>query len=189
MRQSNYPIQSLILNRYSPRAMSGELLSDEELFSLFEAARWAPSAFNAQPWRFFFAKRETKAWDDLLNLLVPSNRLWAQKGAVLVIITSKTHFDHNGKPAKTHSFDTGAAWEYLALQGFSQGLVVHGMQGFDYERAKELCHLPEKRAVEAMIVIGKAGKAEELSEEMQKREHPSDRLPLHEIMIDMNDRS
>ena len=184
MRQPEYPIEPLILNRWSSRAMSGESLTDEELMPLFEAARWAPSSFNAQPWRFIFAKRETSHWKPLFDLLVESNQSWANAAAVLVLLISHKVFEHNGKPSATHSFDTGAAWENLALEGFARGLVIHGMQGFDYEKAKVVCNIPDDFQVEAMIAIGKAGKKEDLLPEMQKKESPSARKPLSEITME-----
>lgn len=189
MRQSEYPIQPLILNRWSPRAMSGEPLSDEELFPLFEAARWAPSSYNAQPWRFYFAKRETDAWKPLYELLVPFNQSWADDAAVLVVIASHLVFEHNGKPSPTHSFDTGAAWENLALEGSARNLVIHGMQGFDYKKAKDVCQLPDDYAVEAMVAIGKPGKKEDLPKDAQEREKPSSRKSLKELVIDLNEKS
>ncbi len=183
MRQSEYPIEPLILNRWSPRAMSGETLTDEELLPLFEAARWAPSSYNGQPWRFIYGKRETDHWKALFELLVPFNQSWANKSAVLVLVISHKVFEHNGKPSVTHSFDTGAAWQNLALEGSARGLVTHGMQGFDYEKAKEVCRVPDDYQVEAMIAIGKKGKKEALPAEAQEKEAPSMRKPLSEIVM------
>jgi nitroreductase len=109
-RKSNYPISSIILNRWSPRAMTGEELSDKELMTLFEAARWAPSSYNNQPWRFIYAKRNSPNWEKFLNLLVSGNQIWAKNAAALVVVISHNNFEHNNKQARTHSFDTGAAW-------------------------------------------------------------------------------
>ncbi|QVL56574.1 MAG: nitroreductase family protein [Simkaniaceae bacterium] len=189
MRQPDYPIEPLILNRWSPRAMSGEPLSDDELFPLFEAARWTPSSYNAQPWRFVYAKRETEAWRALFELLVPFNQSWVDDASVLVVIASHTVFVSNGKPSPTHSFDTGAAWENLALEGAARNLVVHGMQGFDYEKAKRVCKLHDDYVVEAMIAIGKPGKKEDLPQDIQEKENPSSRKPLKELIIDLNEKS
>ncbi|MCB1071838.1 MAG: nitroreductase family protein [Chlamydiia bacterium] len=184
MRHPDFPIQPLILNRWSPRAMSGEIIENEELMSLFEAARWAPSAYNAQPWRFIFAKRETKHWKPLFELLIEFNQSWAKDASALALIISHKVFEHNGKPSDTHSFDTGAAWENLALEGSARGLVIHGMQGFDYEKAKTICNIPDDFQVEAMIAIGKPGKKEKLSPEAQKKEAPSTRKPLSELVME-----
>src|ERR1700691_915147 len=115
-RKTYYPIDAVFTDRASSRAFSGEPMSDQELMTLFEAARWAPSSYNNQPWRFVYAKRETPFWDKLFNLLVTSNQQWTKKAAVLVVVIAKKSFD-NGKPARTAVFDTGAAVENLALEG------------------------------------------------------------------------
>src|SRR5881296_1664095 len=110
-RKSSYDIHPLILNRWSPRSMTGESLRDEELFPLFEAARWAPSSFNGQLWRFIFARRQNRdEFNKFFGLLVPGNQAWAKNAAVLVVVVSRTRFEHNDKPASTHAFDCGAAW-------------------------------------------------------------------------------
>src|SRR3979490_2365787 len=136
VRRSDYPIDPLFLDRWSPRAMSGEEITETELLTLFEAARWAPSSYNGQPWRILYARRDTGHWTLFFNLLVEINQTWAKNAAALAVLISKETFDHNGEPAITHSFDTGAAWANLALQGTLNGLVIHGMQGFDYGKAK-----------------------------------------------------
>ncbi len=123
-RTRKYNIHSLILNRWSPRSMTGEELTDEVIMSLFEAARWAPSSYNNQPWRFIYAKRNTKYWDRLFNLLVEGNKVWA-KNAALVVVIARKDFEHNEKRARTNQFDAGAAWETLALEATSRGLAVH----------------------------------------------------------------
>jgi nitroreductase len=181
-RKPNFEIQSLILNRWSPRSMTGEEMTDEELLPLFEAARWAPSSYNNQPWRFLYAKRNTPHWDAFFNLMVPPNQAWAKNAACLVVVVSKKTFDHNNKPSRTHSFDTGSAWMGLALEAISRKYAVHGMEGFDYDTAKKRLHVPEDFQVEAMIAIGKRAPKENLPEDDQKREFPSDRRPLSEII-------
>jgi nitroreductase len=183
-RTTDYPINPAFPQRWSPRAMSGEELREEEIFSLFEAARWAPSSYNNQPWRFLYARRNTPAWDQFFDLLVEPNKIWCKNAAVLVVIISKTTFDHNGKPSKTHSYDAGAAWGYLALQGSMNNLVIHGMQGFDYQKAKETLEIPDDYQVEAMAAIGKPGKKDDLPEEVRKREFPSDRKKITEIAFE-----
>lgn len=183
MRQSDHSIEPLILNRWSPRAMSGETINDDELMALFEAARWAPSSYNAQPWRFVFGKKESEHWGPLFGLLNAFNQSWACDAAVLVLIISHKVFEHNGKPSVTHSFDTGAAWENLALEGSARNLIVHGMQGFDYKKAKVTCNIPDDFQVQAMVAIGMPGKKENLSPEMQEKESPSSRKPLDELIM------
>jgi nitroreductase len=181
-RHAEHAINDLFIKRWSPRAMSGETITHEELLSLFEAARWAPSSFDNQPWRFIYAQCNTKYWDTLFNLLVDANKSWAKNAAVLLLIISRTTFEYNDKPARTHSFDTGSAWENLALQGSTMGLVVHGMEGFDYDKARELLHIPNNYTIEAMVAIGKPGNINVLSPEQQKAETPSDRKKVEEFI-------
>lgn len=183
-RKPEFPILDLLLTRWSPRALSGEAIPKEELMQLFEAARWAPSSYNNQPWRFIYALRNTPDWQTFLELLTPQNQIWAQQGAALVVIISVNNFTYNGKLSRTHSFDTGAAWFSLALQGHSMGLVVHGLEGFDYAAAECLLHIPDQHTVEAMCVIGKPGKIAELPTELQKIEEPSDRNPLSSTVFE-----
>ena len=179
--QAQNPVDELFLDRWSPRALSGEGVGEEELMTLFEAARWAPSSYNNQPWRILYARRETEQWPVFFNLLVEGNQAWAKDAAALLLFVSKETFDFNGKPYPTHSFDTGAAWENLALQATMLGLVTHGMQGFDYERARSELKIPEGFRVEAMIAVGRPGDPAQLPERLREREAPSGRKPLSEI--------
>lgn len=184
MRKADYKISDIFIKRSSPRAMSGESITDEELMQLFEAARWAPSSFNNQPWRFVYAKRDTSAWDKFFSLLVDANKVWCKNASVLCVIISRTTFEYNNKPSRTHSFDTGSAWENLALQASINSLIAHGMEGFDYDKAKNELHIPDGFQVEAMCAIGKHGKIEDLPEKLQKGETPSDRKKLNEIICE-----
>jgi nitroreductase len=176
-RKAGYPIDSLFLDRWSPRAMSGEEITEEELLTLFEAARWAPSSYNNQPWRILYARRNTVHWPLFFDLLV-------KEAAALVVFISKTTFDHNGEPSVTHSFDTGAAWENFALEASLKDLAVHGMEGFDYDRARTVLKIPPDFQVEAMAAIGKPGKKEDLPVGLQEREIPNDRRKLTETIIE-----
>lgn len=181
-RKTEYEADDIFINRWSPRAMSGEEVTNDELFSLFEAARWAPSSFNNQPWRFVYAKKKTDYWDKFFSLLSEGNQSWAKNASVLIVTISKTTFDRNGKYSRTHSFDTGSAWENLALQGSIKGLVVHGMQGFDYEKAAETVDLPDDHKIEMMIAVGRPGDPGELPEKFRDGEQPSGRKKLSEIV-------
>lgn len=183
-RKAEYPIDELFLKRWSPRAMSDEPVSKEELMTLFEAARWAPSSYNNQPWRFVYALKNTPHWDTLFNLLVDFNKSWCKNAGALVVVVSKKTFDHNSKPARTHSFDTGAAWENLALQGTLKGVVVHGMEGFDYDKAHKELKIPDDHTVEATFAVGKPGKKEDLPAEIQKMETPNDRKKITEFIFE-----
>lgn len=183
-RKPGYDIHHDILNRWSPRSFSGQEISDRELYSLFEAARWAPSSFNNQPWRFIYAKKNSKNWALLFDLLVDANKQWCSNASVLVVIVSRKTFEYNGKPSLTHQFDTGSAWENLAIQAVSIGLVTHAMQGFDYDKAKKDLEVPDEYEVMAMVAIGKKGEKERLAAELQQREAPSSRKPLDEIIME-----
>ena len=182
VRKSEYNINPLILNRWSPRAMSGEEISDEDLMSIFEAARWAPSSYNNQPWLFVYAKRNSEHWDRIFNLMGEFNQSWAKNASVLIVVVSRKNFEHNNKPSRTHNFDTGAAWENLALEATSKGLVAHGMEGFDYDKAKTDLEILEDYEVMAMIAVGKKWKKENLPNELQDKEIVSDRKSINDII-------
>ena len=181
VRKATHPVADLFIDRWSPRAMSGEEIEEADLLTLFEAARWAPSSYNNQPWRILYARRGTEHWQTFFGLLVEGNKAWAQHAAALVLFVSKETFDFNGQPYPTHSFDTGAAWENLALQATLKGLVAHGMQGFDYERARAELRIPEGFRVEAMVAVGRPGNPAQLPGRLREREAPSGRKALSEI--------
>jgi nitroreductase len=183
IRKADHPINNIFLDRWSPRAMSGGEISETELMRLFEAARWAPSANNNQPWRILYARRNTEHWPLFFNLLNDSNKIWAKNSSALLLIVSKNTFD-NGKPSRTHSYDAGAAWENLALQGNFNGYVVHGMQGFDYELARSSLNIPDGFTVEAMAAIGIPGNKEDLPDYLQERESPNDRRKLPDTVFE-----
>jgi nitroreductase len=179
-RKADHEIEPLFLRRWSPRAMDGKPLSEADLRRLFEAARWAPSSGNNQPWRFVYGRASTESFDRLFNLLGEGNKPWcARAGALLVVMSKKTL--ENGRPARTHSFDTGAAWMSLALQATESGLVVHGMAGFDYDRARADLAVPDDYDVEAMVALGHPGRLEDLEEKYQAREVKSGRKPIGEL--------
>ena len=153
-RKPLYPVNNILVNRWSPYRLVAKPVSKDMLMSLFEAARFAPSSYNEQPWRFIYALRDTAAWNTLLGLLVPQNQAWAQNASALVVIVSKNSFTHNNTPNRVHSFDSGAAWQNIALQASTMGLAAHGIGGFDYEKAHSVLHVPVDYTVEAMIAIG-----------------------------------
>ncbi len=179
-RSTEKDIDPLFLNRWSPRALERDMDS-EDLMALFEAARWAPSSYNNQHWRFLYATHKDEEWETFLDLLGDFNCNWAETGYALVVMVSKKTFDHNGEEARTHSFDTGAAWENLALEAARKDLVAHGMQGFDYEKAAEKLDVPEEFEVEAMVAVGSKGDEKSLPEDMQVE--PNGRKNLDEIVF------
>lgn len=181
-RTPEYEIESNFYQRWSPRAMSGEAITETELMSLFEAAKWAPSAFNNQPWRFLYAARDSQYWPLFFNLIFEPNQIWTKNAAVLLVILSRNNAEYKESPNPTHSFDTGAAWLNLAMEASRRGLITHGMAGFDYEKAKLDLNIPEGFTVEAMVAIGRPGKKEDLAPELQAREFPSDRKKVKEII-------
>jgi nitroreductase len=184
-RKADYEIAPLLLNRWSPRSMTGEAIPDEELFPLFEAARWAPSSYNGQLWRFIVARRQyPDEFAKFLDFLVPGNRVWAQNAAALVVVASRTKFEYNDKPSITHAFDAGAAWENLAIEASRRQLVAHGMEGFDYARAKTDLSIPDDFDVHAMIAIGRRAPADNLPEKYRAMEHPNSRRPLREMIFE-----
>ena len=184
-RQPEYPIHPLFTDRWSPRAFTGESIPESGLMSLLEAARWAPSAYNAQPWRFIYARHDTPSWQLLFNTLTEFNQGWAQRAAALVVIVSAKEavFPGAKEPAsnKWHSFDAGAAWVSLAFQAVLSGWSAHGMAGFDADRLRQAAGIPEGYAIEAMVAIGKQGDKSVLPEVLQARETPNGRLPLMEL--------
>lgn len=176
-------IHPLLYSRWSPRSMSGQPISKDDLTALFEAARMAPSSYNAQPWRLIYVTKDDASWNDYISLLVDFNKQWCKNAAALILIVSKKTFDHNGKPSQTHSFDAGAAWMSIALEGVHLGLVVHAMQGFNYDKARVIANVSEEFQVEAMIAVGHKGTKESLPLPMQELEKPNGRKPLSDIVF------
>lgn len=182
-RRPTFPIEPLFLKRWSPRAFVPQAMPQDDLFAMFEAARWAPSAFNMQPWRFLYSQRNDQHWADFLGLLDPFNRGWAHNASALVfVLSARTYQDRTGatQPAPTHSFDAGAAATMLALQATALGYHAHTVAGLDYEAARQLLAVPENVAVEVALVIGRRDQVETLPAALQAREKPSTRLPLAE---------
>lgn len=184
-RTADHPIDALFLERWSPRAFTSEAISERELLTLLEAARWAPSSFNSQPWRFLYARRDTAPWPTFLGLLSEYNQSWAKNAAALVILASKTTLLPRGAdkevPSYTHSLDAGAAWANLALQATRSGWAAHGMAGFDVPRTAAELGVPAGYRVEVAIAIGRPGDKSLLPESLRAREQPSDRLPLSQL--------
>jgi nitroreductase len=180
-RKADHPVDPLFVNRWSPRAMSGEAVTQDELNSLFEAMRWAPSSYNEQPWRILYAVNGSPEWNLFFDLLVPFNQEWAKNAGALLLVISKDNFTHNNTYSVSHSFDTGAALQNLALQGELMDLVVHGMAGFDYQKAKEVLAIPDGYTIEAMFAVGKPGEITRLPEAMQANEKPSDRKKIEQL--------
>src|SRR5690625_2675964 len=182
-RQADYNINPIYIERWSPRAFSRKEVEDEKLFSVFEAARWAPSAANWQPWRFVYAKTE-KDLNKFYSFIHEGNIEWCKNAPVLFAVASKTTRNEKGDRNPTHAFDTGTAWGYLTLEAKRQSLIKHGMGGFDRKKAKEVLQLPEEYEVQALAAIGYHDPDVELSERNREREKPSNRKPINEIVFE-----
>lgn len=187
-RRSSHPVASVFTDRWSPRAFSATPIDEATLNSFFEAARWAPSANNGQPWRFVFGRQGTPAFAPILDALVPFNQTWAQHAAALVVVISAREGVAPGKtearPIPTHSFDTGAAWASLALQAQLSGWHAHAMGGFDNPKLAASLGVPASHAIECVVAIGQKGDPATLPEALQAREFPNDRRPLAELVAE-----
>jgi len=179
-RTSEYPINEIILNRWSPRAMTGELIDDDTLMSFFEAARWAPSSMNNQLVRFVYAKHDTEHFNKFMSVLVEFNQKWCTNAAVLVMIISRKNSYHKNMPQPSYSLEAGACMQNLMLEASSKGYVAHGMTGMDKETALKLLGLTDEWQVDVMIALGVFDKAK--SKEMN--EEISGRKPLSQLAFE-----
>ena len=182
-RQAHDRVERLFLQRWSPRSFDGSPVPEEDLAVMFEAARWAPSEFNHQPWRFLYAHHGDANWARFLSLLIPFNAGWAKDAGVLIFILSEIMRGAGDKarPSHSHSFDAGAAWALLALQATAMGYHAHGMTGVDFDRARIELGVPEGFRMEAAAVVGRRDLPDRLPEGLRERELPSARKPVSEI--------
>lgn len=177
-RRAEAEVDPRFLDRWSPRAFLPDPVPEESIRSLFEAARWAPSAMNEQPWLFLYAVSEEER-ARFLEPLVEGNRIWAKRAPLLLYVLARRTFEENGKPNRTALFDAGAAWVSLALETRRLGLYAHGMAGFDRKKAHEILGAPEEAyEVIAAVAVGRKGERNDLPEELAAREEPSGRKPL-----------
>ncbi len=180
----NFPVHNLIRDRWSPRAFAGKPVEPAILSSLFEAARWAPSSNNEQPWAYLVAtKDDTENFAKTLRVLVEFNAAWAKEAAVLMIAVSRLNFQ-NGTPNRNAFYDTGAATALLSVEATARGLAVHQMAGFDHAKAKKVFEIPEDCEPIAAIAIGYPGDPNSLPEKLRDREvAPRTRKPLSEFVM------
>jgi nitroreductase len=183
-RNPEYEVSPLFLNRWSPRAYTDQKVSDAELHQLLEAARWAPSSNNQQPWRFYVANTEAKL-EVFKQFIAPFNRSWMDHVPQLVLLASAKQTP-KGDPNGAHAFDAGTAWAHIALQATLLGLIVHALGGFDRAKARELLQVPDDLELHAVIVIGYQGDKADLSEALQEREKPNQRNPLADSIMEWN---
>jgi nitroreductase len=179
------PLHELIRQRWSPRAFSDRSVEKEKLFSLFEAARWAPSCFNEQPWSWIVAtKEQPEEFQKLLECLVPGNQLWAKEAPVLMLSVAKLFFEKNKKDNRHAYHDVGLAVENLVLQATALGLVVHQMAGFDVEKARAEFQIPEGFDPVAAIALGYEGDPTQLPENLREKElAPRSRKELKDFVF------
>lgn len=185
-RQPDHPVAPQFTARWSPRSFSDRILAEAEVLSLLEAARWAPSASNHQPWRFVWALRGETAFDTIADCLTGNNPVWAERAGALIAVVSKdrvTNREGVEVSNRTAGFDTGSAWMSLALQAHAMGFVAHAMGGFDVLRLAEKINLPDGHTLQAVVAIGEQGPVEALPEPLQAREKPSTRKPLSETAL------
>ena len=181
---TQHPIHDLLKRRWSPRAFSDQPVEAEKLRILFEAARWAPSSNNEQPWRFVVANKDNETeWSRLLACLVEGNRKWAYRAPVLILSVASLNFEDDSTPNRHAFHDTGMAVENLVLQATALGLVAHQMAGFDVEKARADLKIPSGYEPVAMIAVGYPGDPAQLSDRLRAREaQPRVRKPLTEFV-------
>jgi nitroreductase len=182
-RESRYSIDPIFLERWSPRAFTGEVISESDLLTILDAAHWAPSSSNQQPWRFVYTLKGSDDWQKFVDLLVESNQEWAKNSSALIFVISR---DFNGefsegRKSYTHSFDAGAAWGHLAMQAKLSGFYAHGMGGIKHDQIRETFAIPEGYRVEAGVAVGRLADKSVLPERYRERELPSQRKPLSDV--------
>ncbi|MDZ7658993.1 nitroreductase family protein [Fodinibius sp.] len=186
LADTEYPIHELLQKRWSPRAFSEKLIDTELLNQLFEAARWAPSSYNEQPWRFIVARKDDKeAYKQLASVMNEFNQSWATDAPVLVLALTKTTFDLDGRENPHAGHDLGQAIAHLTFEATKNNLYVHQMAGILPEKARELYDISGDYKPMTMFAIGYRGQPESLNDKMRKQEtSPRIRKDLDEIVFD-----
>lgn len=175
-RKTEFAVSPLFVNRWSSRAFDDSRIEKELLFSLFEAARWAPSAYNDQPWRFLYSLRDDSRWSDFLGLLGQFNHSWCQRASALIVVAAHKNFSQSGKPNSHAWFDCGAAVQNFCLQATTVGLNTHVMAGFDAASSKGVLNIPDGFDAVVMVAVGRRGNPVVLPHMLRARELPSGRL-------------
>ena len=187
-RTTEATVDPRFTSRWSPRAFTGEAISAAEMMSLFEAARWAPSTSNTQPWRFVYGLSGSEGFARIFGTLVPFNQGWAKNASALIAVLSATESVAPGtteaKPSPNHAFDTGAAWMSLALQAEAMGLRTHAMGGFDANALRTALGVPATLAIQCVVAVGRQGDKSLLDEGLQAREVPNGRQPLSAMVAE-----
>lgn len=182
---TEYTVHDFIRGRWSPLAFSNRTVELEKLLILLEAARWAPSSYNEQPWSFIVATKENQAeYDRLFSCLVEGNQAWAQNAHVLILSVAKLFFERSGDQNRHAFHDVGLATENLVIQAIALELFVHQMAGFHVDKARELFNIPEGYEPLTALAVGYLGEPGTLPEKLQARElAPRTRKPLTEFVF------
>jgi nitroreductase len=183
--EPDHPIHELLARRWSPYGFSDRLVSAADLRSVLEAARWAPSSYNEQPWSYLLATRDdTEEFERVLSCLVEQNQAWARRAAVLMLTVVATRFARNGKPNAAAVHDIGLASANMTVEATARGLSVHQMIGILPERAREVFSIPEDHRALTAIAIGYAQPPDQLEEKWKERDlAPRTRKPLAEFVF------
>ncbi|QNI31858.1 nitroreductase family protein [Alloacidobacterium dinghuense] len=177
-------VEDLFLRRWSPRAFADKDVSNDDLKKIFEAARWAASSYNEQPWRFFLGRRGDATYQKIFDALVEFNQGWAKSAPVLILSVASNKFAQNGSPNKYSIHDTGAATANLALQATALGLHTHSMAGFDHSKARKLFNVSEDYDIGAVTALGYLGDPMTLHDQIRAQEtSPRQRMPLGEFVL------
>ncbi len=182
-RQPDHPVAPQFPARWSPRSFTDRAVTEAEVMSLLEAARWAPSASNHQPWRLVWARRGEDGFAAIRDTLTGNNPVWAGKAGALFVVASKdtvTNRDGDEVANRTAAFDTGAVWMSLALQARTMGLYAHAMGGFDKDKLASAVALPDGHTLHCVVAVGEQGPVEALPDDLAAREKPSTRKPVTE---------
>jgi nitroreductase len=178
-------VLSVFHTRWSPRSFTDREVSPADLAKVFEAARWAASSFNEQPWRFLVGTRGSEAYKKIFDSLMPFNQMWAKSAPVLILGTAKTKFSHNDSPNRVAMYDLGAAASYLTLEASALGIATHQMGGFDPDAARKAFGIPEDYLFGSVIALGYQGEPGALPNEQFKAQEvaPRTRKPLTEFVF------
>ena len=184
-RQADYPVNGQFTARWSPRSYTGEPIGSDQVMCMLEAARWAPSSNNAQPWRFAVVLRQDPEWDALFATLNPNNQVWAGKASALVAVAS-SHLATKAGSTETvqnamHAFDSGAAWAYMAMQAHLMGWDLHGIGGFNKADGAQVLKMPAEHTLHMLAAVGKRGDPAALPDALRQRESPNARRTLSEL--------
>lgn len=183
-RHFNYNIMPEMKDRWSPRAFdSTKDVSKDEIYAILEAARYAPSCFNEQPWTYIVG-HNNKTYDKILSSLAPANSIWASKAPVLMVVMAKKAFAYNGSENRWHQFDAGTSWGYLSLEAQRRGLITHAMGGFNAEAINDLFELNNEYSIMAVVAVGYYGKKADLPKEIQEKEDPATRFEVKDFIIE-----